>query len=164
MKPLTTLLLLGALLAPCAASAGDGDGGQAFGSGALALAALAGGDSPLIGDEDKAALAKLLDGDTTFDFPKGRTVTVAADKVTCHASNVDIAEHDCTLAFGKQDVTLKGRAAHELYATLLEVGVEPDAGAGSIWVAVSKLDCAIDVAEVQEKAGGGATCHYAAND
>jgi hypothetical protein len=162
VKPLMAFLLLGALAAPHAASAAEAP--QAFGSGALALAALVGGDSPLLGDEDKSALAKLLDGDTTFDFPKGRTMTVTADKVTCHASNVDIAEHDCTLAFGKQDVTLKGRAAHELYATLLEVGVEENPGAGNIWVAVSKLDCAINVAEVQEKAGGGATCQYAADD
>jgi hypothetical protein len=157
----TAIFLLGALLAPCAASAGDG--GQAFGSGALALAALVGGNSPLLGDKDKAALAKLLDGNTKFDFLKGQTITVTADKVTCHASNIDIAEHNCTLAFGKQDVTLKGRAAHELYATLLEIGVEPDAGAGNIWVGVSKLDCAIDVAEVQDKAGGGAKCHFASN-
>jgi len=164
VKPLMAFLLLGALAAPCAASAGDGNGGQAFGSSALALAALVGADSPRLGDGDKAALAKLLDGDTAFDFPKDKTITVTADKVTCHASNVDIAEHDCTLAFGKPDITLKGRAAHELYATLLEAGVEPDAGAGNIWVAVSKLDCAINVAEVQEKAGGGATCHYAADD
>jgi len=162
MKPLTALLLLGASLAPHAASAGDA--GQAFGSGALALAALVGGDSPLLGEEDKAALAKLLDGDTTFDFPKDRTIPVTADKVACHASNIDIAEHDCTLTFGKQDVTLKGRAAHELYATLLEAGVQPDPGAGNIWVSVSKLDCAINVAEVKEKAGAGATCHYAADD
>jgi hypothetical protein len=112
----------------------------------------------------RAALAKLLDGDTTFDVPKGRTIPVTADKVACHASNIDIAEHDCTLTFGKQDVTLKGRAAHELYATLLEAGVQPDPGAGNIWVSVSKLDCAINVAEVKEKAGGGATCHYAADD
>jgi hypothetical protein len=161
VKPLTAFVLLSALLTPCAASAGDGS--QVFGPGALALAAIVGGDSPLLGDEDKAALAKLLDGNTTFDFPKDKTIAVMADKIACHASNIDIAEHDCTLAFGKQDVMLKGRAAHELYATLLEVGIEPDAGAGNIWVSVSKLDCAINVVEVQDKAGGGATCHYASD-
>ena len=161
MKPLTALVLLGALLTPCAASAGDRS--QALGSGALALAALIGGDSPLLGDKDKAALAKLLGGDTKFDFPKGQTITITADKVTCHASNIDIAEHDCTLAFGKKNVTLKGRAAHELYATLLEVGVQPNPGAGNIWVSVSKLDCAINVPEAQDKAGGGAMCHYASD-
>lgn len=162
MKPLTALLLLGALSAPHSALAADAR--QAFGSGALALAALVGGDSPLLGDKDKAAIAQLLDGNTTFDFPKGQTVTVTADKITCHASNVDIAEHDCALSFGKQDVKLKGRAAHELYATLLEIGAEPDPGAGNIWVSVSKLSCAIDVAEVQDKSGGGAKCSYASDD
>ncbi len=113
---------------------------QAFGSGALALAALVGGNSPLLGDQDKAALSKLLDGDTDFDFPKDQTIAVTADKIACHASNIDIAEHDCALRFGKQNVKLKGRAAHELYATLLEIGVEPDPGAGNIWVSVSKLE------------------------
>jgi hypothetical protein len=159
VKPLTACLLLGALAAPLAASAADAP--QASGSGALALAALIGNDSPLLGDRDKAALVKLLDGDTTFDFPKGRTIAVRADKITCHASNIDIAAHDCALSFGKQTATLKGRAAHELYATLLEVGVQPDPGAGNIWVAVSRLDCTINVAEVQDKGGGGATCRYA---
>jgi len=162
VKPLTALLLLGALAAPHAAMAADS--GQAFGSGALALAALVGGDSPLLGDRDKAALSKLLDGDTDFDFPKDQTITVTADKIACHASNIDIAEHDCALRFGKQNVKLKGRAAHELYATLLEIGVEPDPGAGNIWVSMSKLSCAINVAKVQAKAGGGAKCQYASDE
>lgn len=162
MKPLTALLLLGALIAPHAALAADAR--QASGSGALALAAIIGGDSPLLGHKDKAALAELLDGDTTFDFPSGKTITVTASKVTCHVSNIDITEHDCAFTFGKQDVKLKGRAAHELYATFLEVGVQPDPGAGNIWVAVSKLNCVINVAEVQAKAGGGATCRYASDD
>jgi hypothetical protein len=162
VKPLTALLLLGALNAPPAAFAADAR--QASGSGALALAALVGSDSPRLASKDKAALAKLLDGDTKFDFPKGQTITVTADKITCHASNIDIAEHNCALAFGKKDVTLKGRAAHEIYATLLEVGIQPDPGAGNIWVGVSKLDCAIDVAEVQDKSGGGAKCHYASDE
>ena len=162
MKPLTAFLLLCALTAPHAAMAADS--GQAFGSGALALAALVGGDSPLLGDRDKAALSKLLDGDTDFDFPKDQTIAVTADKIACHASNIDIAEHDCALRFGTQNIKLKGRTAHELYATLLEIGVEPDPGAGNIWVSVSKLDCAINVPEVQDKAGGGAMCHYASDD
>ena len=97
-------------------------------------------------------------------MPGGVTSEVTADKIACHASNIDIAEHDCALRFGTQNIKLKGRAAHELYATLLEIGVEPDPGAGNIWVSMSKLSCAINVAEVQAKAGGGAKCQYASDE
>ena len=76
------------------------------------------------------------------------------------ASNVDIKAHSCDLNFGKQDVALQGRSAHELYATLIEIGVAPDAGAGSVFEALAKLDCKIDPGEVTANAGGGAHCDY----
>jgi hypothetical protein len=41
---------------------------------------------------------------------------------------VDIASHSCDLSFGGQVVSLTGRSAHELFATLEESGVEPDGG------------------------------------
>ena len=159
MKRRKRLLLIPALLlaAPPPANAAE-----ASGSGALALAALVGNVSPLLGAPDKTALMAFLDSKT--DVPAGGKITVTADKVACRASNVDITAHDCDLIFGGKTVTLEGRAAHELYATLLEVGVEADPGAGNIWVSMSKLNCAIDVAEVKDKAGGGASCTYAASD
>ncbi|MGH6868686.1 MAG: hypothetical protein ACREDA_07445, partial [Methylocella sp.] len=86
---------------------------------------------------------------------------VAASAVTCRASDVDITRHSCDLTFGAKKVTTRGRKAHELYATLAEVGVPPDGAAGSMFEAVSNLDCAIDPAEVKQKAGGGAHCTYA---
>ena len=55
-----------------------------------------------------------------------------------------------------------GERAHELYATLLEIGVPPDAGAGSVSETVSRLDCKIDPNAVIANAGGGAHCDYAA--
>ena len=100
---------------------------------------------------------------TDADVPAGTKITVTAGKVACRASNVDITAHSCDLTFGGKTAKLAGRAAHELYATLLEVGVEADPGAGNIWVSVSKLNCAIDVDEVKDKAGGGAKCEYASN-
>ena len=106
-------------------------------------------------------LTKLLDGKTNVSF-SGQTILVSVEKLVCKASNVDIKSHSCDLGFGKQDVTLKGRAALELYATLIEVGVPPDAGAGSVFEAIGKLDCKIDPNEVIENAGGGAHCEYAA--
>jgi hypothetical protein len=136
--------------------------GAADGSGALALAALVGQNSPLLGDSAKTLLAKLLDGETKASVKPGQILSVTADKLTCKSSNVDITLHSCDLAFGSRTVTLKGRAAHELYATLIEIGVPPDAGAGSVFEAVAKLDCKIDPGEVMANAGGGAHCEYAA--
>jgi hypothetical protein len=151
------LLLVSVLLAPGAASAEAADG-----SGTLALAGLVGIVSPLLGAQEKVALNKLLDGKADFTFPKGKTILLESAKLTCKASNVDIKSHSCDLSFGKQDVALKGRAAQELYATLIEIGVPPDAGAGSVFEAIGKLDCKIDPNEVIENAGGGAHCDYAA--
>jgi hypothetical protein len=104
---------------------------------------------------------KLLDGKIDFSFPAGKTITVVAEKVTCRAGNVDIASHSCDLSFGGQVVSLTGRSAHELFATLEENGVEPDGAAGSIFEAVSNLKCTIDPNEVKQRAGGGAECQYA---
>ena len=132
----------------------------ADGSGALALAALVAENSPLLGTADKAALAAFLDGKTDVAYPAGKTIAVTADKLTCRASNVDIAAHSCELTFGAKTVTLSGRRAHELYATLAEIGVPPDGAAGSVFEAVSGLNCAVDPSEVKEKAGGGAHCDY----
>jgi hypothetical protein len=117
----TRLLLLSLLFANNPALAGTSSG-----SGALALAALVGNVSPSLGAVEKSGLMKLLDGKTDFSFPAGTTITVAAEKVTCRAGNVDIASHSCDLSFGGQVVSLTGRSAHELFATLEESGVEPD--------------------------------------
>jgi hypothetical protein len=156
MNGFRCLLLMALLLSPNAASAGTANG-----SGALALAALVGNISPLVSNPQKDALTKLLDGQANFSFPAGKTITVAAEKVTCRASNVDIASHACDLSFGGQVVSLKGRSAHELFATLAEVGVQPDGAAGSIFEAISNLECTIDPNEVKQNSGGGAECHYA---
>ncbi|MFD0986048.1 hypothetical protein [Methyloligella solikamskensis] len=129
-------------------------------SGALALAAIVGQLSPDLGDADKQALAKLLDGNTSFPSKKAEKIAVTAKAIKCHTSNIDLTAHDCTLTFGGKDTTLKGRAAHELLATLAEEGVEPDPGAGNVWYALANLDCEIDVAQVKDKAGGGVTCTF----
>jgi hypothetical protein len=73
---------------------------------------------------------------------------------------VDITQHACELTFGEKKVYVAGRLAHELYATLLEVGVPPDGAAGTIYAAVSALDCTVDPGEIAQKAGGGAQCKY----
>ena len=136
MRPIRLRLLMGLLLAPRAASAETVDG-----SGALALAGLLGIVSPLLGAQEKDVLNKLLDGQADFTFPKGKTISVEAAQVACKAGNVDIKSHSCDLSFGKLNVALKGRAAHELYATLIENRRAADAGAGSVFETIGELDC-----------------------
>ena len=156
MKPIRLLLLAIVLSAPQAALAETADG-----SGALALAALAGQNSPLVTPAAKELLAKFLDGETKASFPAGQTIAVKVDKLTCKASNVDITLHSCELVFGSRTATLTGRHAHELFATLAEIGVPPDAGAGSVFEAIANLTCTIDPSEVVQMSGGGAHCDYA---
>jgi hypothetical protein len=156
MKPIRLLLLAAVLSAPQAALAETADG-----SGTLALAALAGENSPLVTPAAKELLAKFLDGEPKASFPAGQTIAVKVDKLTCKASNVDITLHSCELVFGSRTATLTGRRAHELFATLAEIGVPPDAGAGSVFEAIAKLDCKIDPNEVMQMSGGGAHCDYA---
>ena len=149
------ILVAAALTLSSTASAETADG-----NGALALAALVAENSPLLGATDKAVLAKFLNGQTNVAYPAGETTLISADKITCRASNVDITDHSCDLVFGKKTVKLMGRRAHELYATLAEIGVQADGAAGSTFEALSNLKCAINPSEVQQKAGGGAHCDY----
>jgi hypothetical protein len=128
------------------------------GSGALALAALVGAQSPTLSAPHKTALADMLNGN--LGFPGKEKITVKADKVTCRASNVDISAHSCELDFGSAKRTLTGRAAHELYATLIEVGVPSDGAAGSVFESVTMLTCNVDVGAVKDKAGAGADCTF----
>ncbi|WP_036309167.1 hypothetical protein [Methylosinus sp. LW3] len=149
----TALFILAADGAALAASTTDG-------AGALSLAALAGKHSPAVKPAEKAALGKLADGHAKVAFPKGKTIEVVVDSISCRASNVDITQHACELTFGQKKVQLSGRLAHEIFATLLEVGVPPDGAAGTIYAAASALDCTVDPDEVAQKAGGGAQCKY----
>ncbi len=154
MKPIA-FLTIPLLLANHAAIAGSADG-----NGALALAALVAERSPGVKAIDKHVLAKFLNGYTNVRYAPDKKIAVAAGAVTCRASNVDITQHSCDLTFGAKKVATQGRKAHELYATLAAVGVPQESAAGSIFVAVSNLDCTIDPGEVKQKAGGGAHCTY----
>jgi hypothetical protein len=132
----------------------------AAGQRALALAALVAEHSPLLGGQDKQAVVRLFQGSLAFPFPAGRKITVQADSIVCRASNVDITSRSCTLTFGARAPTLSGRRAHELFATLAEVGVPEDGAAGSVFVGLSQLNCTIDPAVIKQKAGGGADCTF----
>ncbi|MCC3245530.1 hypothetical protein LG047_09380 [Methylocystis sp. WRRC1] len=143
----------------CLASA-QAFAGATNGPSALALAALVGDRAPQVVPLEKRLLAAFLDGHAEMPHPKGKNIVVKADSIDCRASNVDVTQHACTLAFGDKKIELVGRKAHELYATLVENGVAADGAAGSIHVAVTALDCQVDADEVREKAGGGARCAF----
>ncbi|MGA8412747.1 MAG: hypothetical protein WB756_13390 [Xanthobacteraceae bacterium] len=149
---LTLLLLMVGGTASAASVSGSG--------GALALAALVAEPSPLLPPGEKAVMARLLNGILTFAFPANRTISVKADKIVCRASNVDISFHSCALTFRSKTINLKGRRAHELFATVGEVGVPPDGAAGTMFEALSHLDCTINPHEIPQKAGGGASCSF----
>src|SRR5262249_18577575 len=125
------------------------------GSVALALAALVGVNSPLLNAYDKQALAGLLDGN-----PKAalKNIAIEAQSVVCRASNVDLTAHSCDRTFGSKTINLKGRKAHEPFATLNEAGVPSEGAAGSIIEALSHLTCRIDPKQLQ--AGAGADCKF----
>ena len=136
------------------------EAGTADGNGALALAGLVARVSPEIGGLKQGTLAKLIDGRSNFTFPAGQTIVITAQSVRCRASTVDIKSHSCELKFATHLAMLKGRPAHELFATILEIGVPPDGAAGSTFAAVSNLHCLVDPNEVKHSTGGGANCRY----
>ncbi len=143
------------LLAAEAASADTTAGNKA-----LALASLVAEHSPTLSPREKKVMARLFDGDLNFSFPADRTISVQADAVVCRASNVDITSRSCDLKFGTKRAALKARKAHELFATIAEVGVPEDGAAGSIFESLSRLTCTISPHEIQQKAGGGADCRF----
>jgi hypothetical protein len=134
--------------------------GSASGNSALALAALVADRSPELEAQQRDALGFMLDGKLNFAFPADKKITVKADSVVCRASNVDISAHSCELTFGKRKITRAGRAAHELYATLLEAGVTPEGAAGSMIAGIAKLSCTVDPNTVKGTSGGGAECTF----
>ena len=135
-----------------AATASDGS--------ALALASLVAEHSPLLSAYEKKVMALMFSGNLHFSFPANKKISVQADSVVCRASDVDITLHSCNFTFGQKTAALKGRAAHELFATLVEVGVPSEGAAGSIYESLSHLICTIDPNEVKQRGGGGADCTF----
>lgn len=153
---LTSLGLMSLAAAPDAALAAQ----TASGNGALAFASLLAEHAPSLSASEKKVMADLLEGRLNFTFPHNKKIAVDADSVVCRESNVAIASRDCDLTFGKKMVALHGRKAHELFATLVEIGVPPDGAAGTIYASVAHVVCTIDPNEVKQKSGGGAECQF----
>ena len=126
---------------------------------ALALGAIVGSASPMVGLTDRAALAVLVDG-KPLKTAKWRKIVVKSDAVVCRAGNVDITTFQCDLTFGTKKVSLQGRHAHELFATILEAGVSGEGAAGTIYAALHNLSCTIDPPTIAQNSGAGADCTF----
>jgi hypothetical protein len=93
------------------------------GSRALALASLVATASPVLSRHEKHIMKSLFGGHSSSIYPLAKKISVKAYSVVCRASNVDITSRWCKLTFGAASVSLTGRDAHELFATLTEAGV-----------------------------------------
>ena len=148
-------LMVSLLLGTTATASAASITGQA----ALALAGVVSLYAPLPA-ANKKAVAALFKGDTHFPFTA--KIAVAAEKVVCRTSNVDLTARSCELTFKTANRALKGRDANELYATEAMAGIPPEGAAGSNFESVSKLNCTLDPKALKDKAGGGAECTYEA--
>lgn len=157
MKTIAILVLLLALASQSTVAAGYSTQG-----GALALAALVGEYAPSVNDIEKSVLQKLFVGQVDIPYPADKKISVKADAVLCKANNVNITEYMCELTFGTNKVTINGRKAHELYATLASIGVfrhgrpkmadQVEHPADIIFEKLSNLNCTIDPVEIKRKA------------
>jgi hypothetical protein len=148
-------IILFALIASTSASAASLTGSQA-----LALASLVAAQSPVLSRQEKRVMARLFDGHSNLAFSAGRKISVKVDEIVCRASDVDITSRSCKLTFGETSTNVTGRAAHELYATISEVGVPSEGAAGSMFESISQLACTIGPRIIAGKGGGGAECTF----
>jgi hypothetical protein len=135
---------------------------SASGYAAMALAGVVAPHMPTLSNARKLVIAKLFDGHSP-PFPSGHTISITADSITCRAGNVQINYFNCELKFGTHTVTLNGRKANEIYATLIEAGVPGSGAAGTIYESLTGLSCIIDPNKVEAKDGSGADCNFTAN-
>lgn len=126
---------------------------------ALALASVVAQHSPLLSADDRGAMARLFGGDSQL-VPIKTLLSVTADSVLCRVSNVDITLRHCELAFRTGKLTLRGREANEMSATLAAAGVPVEGAAGSMIESVSQLACTIDSNEIRQMAGAGVKCTF----
>src|SRR5262245_3935299 len=97
---------------------------ERMGASALAVAALVGEHSPKLSADEKALLSGYLESRPAPPQSHVGRFRVDADRVLCRGGNVDIIAHSCELTFGATTARIEGRRAHELFATLIELGVQ----------------------------------------
>jgi hypothetical protein len=144
---LAALALILSGQAACAASA--------TGAAALALGALAAEHDWALSAFKRHTLAKVFAGQNP-PYPAAQTIVVKAATIVCRESDVAINRRSCAITNFGHTVALTGRAAHELFATLIEVGVPADGAAGSIFESLSALECKISPHVIAGNSGAGA--------
>jgi hypothetical protein len=132
----------------------------ATGNSALALASLVAEQSAVLSLDDRSVMGQLIHASPNFTYLPNKKISVEADAVVCRQSNVDLTERSCELTFGAKKVTVMGRKAQALFATIAEIGVAPDGAAGKSFESLSHLACSVDVGEIKQKTGGGVDCKY----
>jgi hypothetical protein len=152
-------MLLAAVAVAVGLAAGSASAAKVGSHTALAVGAIIGGASPMVGLTDRGALAVLLDGKPT-KTAKWRKIVVKSDAAVCRAGNVDITAFQCDLTFGAKKVSLQGRHAHELFTTILEAGRSGEGTAGTIYAALHNLSCTIDPPTIAQNSGAGADCTF----
>ncbi len=130
------------------------------GPSALALASVVAEHSTELKLYHKSIMARLFNGEFDVPFSANKKISVEVDAIVCRASNVDITARSCRLTFGAARADLTGRKAHELYATIAEVGVPSEGAAGTMYESLSHLVCTIHPHEIALKGGGGADCTF----
>ena len=70
------------------------------GSPALALAGVVAAHSPILSPAEKKTVAAIFEGRGAGPYKD--EITVTADKIVCHAGNVDITVRSCEVAFGNK--------------------------------------------------------------
>ena len=130
------------------------------GQAALALGALVAEYSPSLGSLEKRTIHRIFNGDQIGPFPTTQTMTLRVDSILCRVSNVQIAIRSCVLTFGNRSNNLTGRGAHEIYATLVEIGNPSSGAAGSVYENLTQVSCTIDPQALRQSGGGGASCTF----
>ncbi len=130
------------------------------GSSALALTSIISTHSPLLNLEEKSALEQLFTPSSTLLALSNKRILVDVAEIMCKQSNVDITARSCELTFGAKKITVKGREAHELFATIAEIGVSSEGAMGTIYEGLSHLVCTIDPTQIKQMSGGGAECTF----
>jgi hypothetical protein len=125
------------------------------GPAALALGGIVAAADPTSDRLSRLKIADLFSGKSVGGGP----FVVKAVSIHCRQSNVAIEARDCTLTFPSQ-VTLVGRPANELFATMALAGVPGDAGAGTMSEALKTLACRLDPGAIADQDGSGAKCTY----
>ena len=155
IKTLTCVVLLLAAGQHTALAASASPTGPA----ALALAAVV-AEHASLPRYQRRVMDLLFEGRTTFRILPKDKISIAAASVVCRTSNVDITARSCELTFRTNKVTVHGRQANEVYATMAAAGIAAEGAAGSLVESISKLSCTIDPREISNKAGGGADCTF----